>query len=75
MASREIRRDSLTVAGCMARIARRLRRGNCRFSELFEAGYTRREVVTMFLAMLELIRLNRLHVRQSAPDDEIVLSS
>ena len=62
LANREIRRDTFTVAGCMARISRRLRRGGCRFSELFGEDYTRQEVVTMFLALLELIRLNRLHV-------------
>ncbi len=75
MASREIRRDSFTIAGCMARIARRLRRGGCTFSELFEQDYTRQEVVTMFLAMLELIKLNRLHIRQDSPYDEIMLSA
>ena len=74
MASREIRRDAHTVAGCMARISRRLRRGSCRFSELFDADYTREEVVTMFMALLELIKLNRLHVAQEAAYDEIVLS-
>ena len=75
MASREIRRDSFTIAGCMARIARRLRQGGCTFSELFEPDYSRQEVVTMFLAMLELIKLNRLHIRQDSPYDEILLSA
>ena len=75
MASREIRRDSFTIAGCMARIARRLRQGSCTFSELFEPDYSRQEVVTMFLAMLELIKLNRLHIRQDSPYDEILLSA
>ena len=74
MASREIPRDAHTVAGCMARISRRLRRGSCRFSELFDADYTREEVVTMFMALLELIKLNRLHVAQEAAYDEITLS-
>ena len=75
LANREIRRDEFTVAGCMARIARRARRGRCRFSELFEADYTRQEVVTMFLALLELIRLNRLRVEQDAAFDDIFLSA
>ena len=74
MASREIRRDSFTVAGCMARISRLVRRGGCKFSELFGDDYTRQEVVTMFLALLELVRLNRLHVSQDTPYDEITLS-
>lgn len=75
MASREIRRDTFTVAGCMARISRTVRRGKCRFSELFGEDFTRQEVVTMFLALLELIKLNRLHVRQDSAYDEITLSA
>ena len=75
MASREIRRDSFTVAGCMARISRSVRRGGCRFSELFGEDFTRQEVVTMFLALLELIKLNRLHVRQEAAYGDILLSA
>ena len=75
MASREIRRDSFTIADCMARISRRVHRGGCRFSELFGEDYTRQEVVTMFLALLELIKLNRLHVRQDAAYEEITLSA
>ena len=75
MASREIRRDSFTVAGCMARISRTVRRGRCRFSELFGEDYTRQEVVTMFLALLELIKLNRLHISQDAAYEEIILST
>ncbi len=75
MASREIRRDNFTVAGCMARISRSVRRGGCRFSELFGEDFTRQEVVTMFLALLELIKLNRLHVQQAAAYDEIMLTA
>ena len=75
MASREIRRDSFTVASCMARISRVVRRGRCKFSELFDEDYTRQEVVTMFLALLELIKLNRLHISQDAAYEEIVLSA
>ena len=75
MASREIRRDTFTVAGCMARISRTVRRGKCRFSELFGEDFTRQEVVTMFLALLELIKLNRLRVTQDAAFDDILLST
>ena len=74
MASREIRRDAHTVASCMARISRRLRRGRCAFSQLFDAEFTRHEIVTMFLALLELIKLNRVHVAQENAYDEIFLS-
>lgn len=75
MASREIRRDTHTVASCMARISRRLRKGGCTFSELFDEEFTRQEIVTMFMALLELIKLNRLHVSQENAYDEIYLSA
>ena len=75
MASREIRRDSFTVAGCMAVISRRLRRGRLRFMELFDSGFSREEVVTMFLAVLELTRLNRLKIEQQSAYGEIYLSA
>lgn len=75
MASREIRRDSFTVAGCMAFISRRLRGGSFRFVELFEENYTREEVITMFLAVLEMARLSRVHVEQSGAYGEIYLSA
>ena len=74
MASREIRRDSFTVAGCMAVISRRLRRGSLRFMELFEEDFTREEVITMFLAVLELARLSRVRVEQSGAYGEIYLN-
>lgn len=75
MASREIRRDAFTVSDCMARISRRLRKGAFNFSELFEDRFTRQEVVTMFMALLELIKLNRVHVSQDAAYEEIRLSA
>ncbi len=74
MASREIRRDSFTISGCMAFMSKRLRRGSCRFMDLFEDDLSREEVITMFLAVLELTRLNRLRVEQAGAYDEIYLS-
>ena len=74
MASREIRRDSFTVAGCMAVINRRLRRGSLRFMELFDENLSREEVITMFLAVLEMARLNRVRVEQAGAYDEIYLN-
>ena len=74
LANREIRRDSFTVAGCMARISRRVRHGGCTFTVLFTDTCTRQEIVTMFMALLELIKLNRLHVRQENAYEEIYLT-
>jgi len=75
MASREIHRDHFTVAGCMVRISRKLRGGSFRFTELFAEDYTREEVITMFLAVLEMAKLSRLHIEQRDAYDEIFLSA
>ena len=74
MASREIHRDNFTVAGCMALISRKLRGGSLRFMELFDEDFTREEVITMFLAVLELARLSRVYVEQSGAYGEIYLN-
>ena len=66
MAGREIRRDQFTVSGCMSRIARKLRGGRFAFSELFDDRLSRVELVTMFMALLEMIKLSRVRVEQSA---------
>jgi len=75
MASREIHRDHFTVAGCMVRISRKLRGGSFRFTDLFAEDYTREEVITMFLAVLEMAKLSRLHIEQRDAYDEIFLSA
>jgi segregation and condensation protein A len=74
LASREIRRDSFTVAGCMARIQRKLNRGAFRFSELFDGRMNRPELIAMFMALLELVKLGRVSVEQRGAYEEIFLS-
>ena len=74
MASREIRRDSFTMAGCMAFISKKLRGGSLRFMDLFAENFSREEVITMFLAVLEMARLNRVRVEQAGAYDEIYLN-
>lgn len=59
LARHEVRRDTFTVSGCMMRIQRRLRHGNVRFAELFDDAPGKSEMITVFLALLELIRLSR----------------
>ena len=75
MANREIRRDQYTVSGCMTRIARKLRDGRFAFSELFEEKMYRAEVITMFMALLEMVKLNRARVEQESAYAEIYLSA
>jgi len=74
LASREIRRDSFTVSGCMARIQRKLNRGAFRFSELFDGRMARPELIAMFMALLELVKLGRVSVEQRGAYEEIFLS-
>ena len=75
LASREIRRDTFTISGCMTRIQRRLRKGSFAFSELFDDSLTRSELVTMFLALLELVKLSRVRAEQKDAYGEIMLSA
>lgn len=70
---RDIRRDSYTVEGCMKAIQNRLRGGATRFDELFQVRPEREEVVTLFIALLELLKLGKAHVTQSGTFDTIML--
>lgn len=69
-----IERDSFTIQERIFYIRSRLKgRSHVTFSSLFEGRPTREEVVVTFIALLELIRLNRIAVLQSCIDDEIML--
>lgn len=73
---REIRRDEHTVRGCMASIVRRIRKGGkTAFSDLFEDAGNREEVITMFLALLELIKLNHIRAVQADTYEEIYIEA
>jgi len=70
---RQIRRDTYTVAQCMTRITRMVRKGRCAFSALFTNMRTRDEVITMFMAMLEMVKHSRLRISQQSNYGEIFL--
>ncbi|MEG0269656.1 MAG: segregation/condensation protein A [Clostridia bacterium] len=70
---RDIRRDNYTVEGCMEAIESRLSIGRVSFEELFSNEPDREEVVTLFIALLELLKLGKAHVLQNTTFDEIVL--
>ena len=75
-AKRDIHRDEHTVQQCMLTLIKRLRKhGSLRFEEAFSSAPTREEVVTLFLALLELLKLGRTHVRQDESCGEIGLVS
>ena len=73
--TRRIVRDAYDVPGCIRHILRRVRQGSVKFYDLFSPEPTRDEVVTFFLALLELIRLGRVDVKQEGVYDDIVVTA
>ncbi|MGI6004592.1 MAG: segregation and condensation protein A [Christensenellales bacterium] len=72
---RDIMRDAFTVGERIGYIRNTLKaRRTMRFDELFEEAVTRPEIVTTFIAMLELMRMRRIKISQSRVYDPIVLS-
>ena len=73
-APRNIRRDSHTVQECMLDLMQRVKaRKRMRFEEAFGSAPTQEAVVTYFLAVLELLKLGQMHIRQNAVYGEIEL--
>ncbi len=71
---RDIRRDSYTVEGCIEVIESRLQLGQISFEELFTKAPDKEEVVTLFIALLELLKLGKAHVSQESTFDRIILT-
>ena len=57
----------------METIESRLVLGPARFEELFSEAPDREEVVTLFIALLELLKLGKAHVEQDGTFDSILL--
>lgn len=73
-APRNIHRDVHTVRECMLDLLHLIRnKKRVRFEEAFSEAPTREEVVTIFLAMLELLKLGQMHVQQEETYGSIVL--
>ena len=70
---RNIHRENFTVEGCMETIESRLSVGTVRFSQLFSGTPDREEVVTLFMALLELLKLGKAHVMQTGNFEEMTL--
>ena len=70
---RSIARDSYSIEECVVRISQRMRSGPAYFTELFSEHPCRDEVITLFMALLELLRLGRLHIEQQHVFDDILL--
>ena len=70
---REIKPDAYPVQKCITRLQAVLRRGPTSFDALFGEDVTVSEIVGMFMAMLELLRLGRLEVTQNHVFGDIAL--
>lgn len=66
-------RDGHTIPECMRRIMRTLKQGEIAFHSLFNKTTLREEVITLFIALLELLRLGRAEVTQEAIFGDISL--
>lgn len=73
-AARIIRLDAYTVPQCMANILKKTRKGPIAFHDLFSEHPNKNEVVTLFLALLELIKQGRLMAAQDADGGNISIS-
>jgi segregation and condensation protein A len=72
--ARRIQRERFTIGDCMLRILKRvLLYGNVQFYDLFPVDATRQEIVTTFLAMLELVKANRIALEQEGIYGPIVI--
>lgn len=73
-APRDIRRDEHTVQECMLTLLHGIReKGRMRFEDAFSDAPTREEVVTLFLALLELLKLGETHIEQEGVYGDILL--
>ncbi len=68
-----IAREAVTVPQSMAHIVGLVRRGPVHFAQLFSGTPSREEIVTVFLALLELLRQERVSVDQQDVFGEIVV--
>lgn len=72
--NRVIRLDRHSVARCMQDILQKTRKGAVSFFKLLSPEPTRNEIVTLFLALLELLKQDKLQAVQENPAGEILLS-
>lgn len=69
---KEIPKDRWTVADKIANITDTIQKsGKCKFSHFFEDDYSKGEVITVFLALLELLKRHVIKVEQENNFDDI----
>ena len=70
---KDIHRDHYSVDECIYNIRDRLKKGPVAFSNLFAGRPSRQEAVTLFIALLELLKRGKAHVTQDKTFDQIML--
>ena len=70
---RAITRDKFTIEQCVFNLTSRLRKGPVLFTDLLSSYVTRNEIVSYFMAMLELLKMGRLHAQQEEAFDDILI--
>lgn len=72
----EIQREEFTLKDCMDELLDKLKLKNrIIFEELLSENFSRNEIVTYFLSVLELIKLRRIKVIQEKIDKELIITS
>ena len=70
---RSITRDKFTIEQCTYNLTARLRKGPVLFTDMLSDQVTRDEIVSYFMAMLELLKIGRLHAQQEKAFDDILI--
>lgn len=70
---RAITRDKFTIEQCTFNLTARLRKGPVHFTDMLSSDVTRDEIVSYFMAMLELLKLGKLHAEQEQAFDDILI--
>ena len=68
-----ITRDRFTIEQCVFNLTSRLRKGPVLFTDMLSEQVTRNEIVSYFMAMLELLKLGKLHAEQEGVFDDILI--
>ena len=70
---RSITRDAFTIEQCTFNLTARLKKGPVLFTDMLSDQVTKNEIVSYFMAMLELLKLGKLHAEQEEVYDDILI--
>ena len=69
----DLQRESHSVEECIRVIEDRLKKGRLSFARLVGASQSKEEIITLFIALLEILKQGKAHVRQKDIFQDIVL--